>query len=232
MRPVDTLSPTQVPQHVFPRVLEEIVEPAFRVPLNAGDKHVTLDTPSLEDVGPTLSAVQVLHKRTVDDKLYCPIVPGITACHNSPNPIVTDNTPCHGSPHYPRVILFAASLFRPSSSCLRERGRNVATPIAPRTSYSVRCYTGEGDLWIEFPGVVEAKEMEEYFGAMLRFIVGFARDPAIEDRKKMEQWEENEKNEIESKEKEHSKVDGYDGDREAGQEEATVAGAERPFIEF
>ncbi|KAF2817969.1 uncharacterized protein BDZ99DRAFT_514190 [Mytilinidion resinicola] len=77
------------------------------------------------------------------------------------------------------------------------------------TNPALRYWTAEGDLSIEFAGVMEAKATVEHF-----------------NRENAEKWarEANEEN---------GEVDRYDGDEQTGREEATVAGAkERPLIEF
>ncbi|KAF2810111.1 uncharacterized protein BDZ99DRAFT_476318 [Mytilinidion resinicola] len=95
---------------------------------------------------------------------------------------------------------------------------------------ALRYWHAAGDLWVEFPGVVEAIAAVEHFEKLFRqvgSVVGFARDPAITDRENAEKW-------AKEADEENGEVDGYDGDGEetTGQEEVTAGAEERPLIEF
>ncbi|KAF2817873.1 uncharacterized protein BDZ99DRAFT_531117 [Mytilinidion resinicola] len=100
-----------------------------------------------------------------------------------------------------------------------------------KTNPALRYRHAAGDLWMEFPGVMEAKTAVGHFGKLFRqvgSVVGFAMDPAITDRENAEKW-------AKEADEENGGVNGYDGDGEetAVQEEAKVAGAEEhPLIEF
>ncbi|KAF2499756.1 hypothetical protein BU16DRAFT_282352 [Lophium mytilinum] len=89
---------------------------------------------------------------------------------------------------------------------------------------ALRYWNMDGDLWVEFEGVMEAKAAVEHFAHLFRQVgcaVRFGRDPNIFD-------------ESEDGEDESEYGDEYDGDgEETAQDEQAAAGAdERPLIEF